>query len=42
MKKVFEEPTLKVIRFEVTESLTSNAEAGWSYNVDYDAGVGEW
>lgn len=42
MKKSFEKPTLNVIRFEVTETLTSDAAAGFSNNVDYDAGIGEW
>jgi hypothetical protein len=42
MKKYFEEPALNVIRFEVAEALTADAESAWSNPTDMEPGVGEW
>ncbi len=42
MKKFYEIPELDVLRFEMTETLTSDPEEAISGMFDYGEGVEEW
>lgn len=42
MKKNFEAPIIRTIRFETSESLTSDAEASLSNNLGWEDGLEPW